>query len=78
MPSKRDYPLRPLIGALLVSILLHALLLFADRLHFEGRDTARRIILQATLQRVPAQVRVTPDPVPPAAPSAALPCPACR
>ena len=64
MPLKRDYADRPLIGALVLSILLHAFALFADRIEWRMRDPENRIIIQASLQTAPIKVIVPPEPAP--------------
>lgn len=53
MLSKRDPDPRLLIGALVLSSLLHALLLFAGRIDFAGWDPARRTVIQASLRLPP-------------------------
>lgn len=64
MRSKRDSDPRLLIGALVLSALLHGFILFADRVHFENRDRGRQIVIQASLRPPPDAATAPPERVP--------------
>jgi protein TonB len=65
----RDYDSRKLIGALVVSVLLHAFMLYGDRIHFGSFEPVKRIVIHASLQTTMPSVPVPPPPAPAPAPA---------